>query len=136
MREYVEVFKSICKELEKEEVLQAFVVSLNHANEGFADEFILMTMDNIGDYLRDGVDVATGFDLSDTYLYFEGGKMKSTSDAVGHYYNNTSKAEMIKTAKRYILQNNEWFEFIGNCECLEPLFYELLVAEKIRNEEV
>ena len=44
--------------------------------------------------------------------------------------------EMIKTAKRYILQNNEWFEFIGRCECLEPLFYELLVAEKIKNEEV
>ena len=95
-----------------------------------------MTMDNLGDYLRDGVDVATGFDLSDTYLYFENGKMKSTSDAVGHYYNNARKTEMIKTAKRYILQNNEWFEFIGVCECLEPLFYELLVAEKIRNGEV
>ena len=136
MREYVEVFKSICKELEKEEVLTAFVVSLNHANEGFADSFILHYMDSIEDYLIDGVTIEKGFNLSDTYFYFENGKMKSTSDAVGHYYNNISKAEMIKTAKRYILQNNEWFEFIGNCECLEPLFYELLVAEKIRNEEV
>ena len=135
MREYVDVFKSICRELEKEEVLTAFVFSLNHANEGFADTFRLYYMDSIGDYLCDGVTIEKGFNLSDVYFYFENGKIKSTSDAVGHYYNNVSKAEMIKTAKRYILQNNKDFEFISRCECLEPLFYELIVAEKIRNEE-